>query len=130
MDWEKIYNESCSYIKTANGAMKTKRLGNTVVYNLVSLAVENLLTALLMRDSMLPEHSSIGSMLRELKKTYDVPDSFFESSRLLNKYMNFCSLEVMPTLVPSDGDIEKMCFFMNDLKIWIDNQLTLVSKIG
>ena len=130
MDWEKYYDEASGYLKTAMGAMKKKRLGNTVVYNLVSMSIENLLTCLLIRDGMMPQHSGIGSMLREIKKNYEVPKSFFEDARLLNRYMDFCSLEIMPKLEPSDEDIEKMCSFMNELKEWIDIQLSSVPKIS
>lgn len=130
MDWEKYYNEAIGYFNTAIGAKEKKKLGNMVIYNLVSISIENLITSLLVRDGMLPQHSGIGSMLRELKKNYEVPKSFYEDARLLNRYMNFCSLEIMPKLEPTDEDIEKMCSFMNELKDWIEIQLSTISKIG
>ncbi len=128
MDWEKYQNEALSYWKAANGAMTTKRLGNTVIYNLISLALENFLTSLLVKDLMLPQHSGIGSMLRELKKSHNVPESFFIDSRLVNRYMNFCSLEVMENIEPTNEDLHKMCSFMNQLKDWAENELFLIQE--
>ncbi|MBN2636015.1 MAG: hypothetical protein JXR61_07080 [Prolixibacteraceae bacterium] len=113
---KKYYNEAGSYSKTALGAFKNKRLGNIVVYNLIGLAIENYLTALCMKFNLLPEHSSISSMLHLLKKQVEIPESFKTESRFINKFMNFCSLEILETPEPDDSDIVRMLRFTDDIK--------------
>ena len=114
--WKKYYDEASSYSKAAFGAFNKKRLGNQVVYNLVGLAIENYLTALCMKLDIMPEHSSIGSMLHLLKKQIEVPGAFTVESRFINKFMNFCSLEVLDTPEPSVSDLVRMLSFTADIK--------------
>ncbi len=123
--WNGYYSEAVAYHKTIVGAKRKGRpFGNLVYYNLVGLALEGFLTALISKDGSLPEHSSISSMLRMLKKKYDVPESFTEESRFYNKFMNFCSLEVLETLEPTDEEIDRMIRFVEDVKNWVDQQKT------
>jgi hypothetical protein len=121
--WKKYYDEASSYSKAAFGAFNKKRLGNHVIYNLVGLAIENYLTALCMKINIMPEHSSIGSMLHLLKKQIEVPGSFAVESRFINKFMNFCSLEVLDTPEPGVSDLVRMLSFTEDIKIFTEEIL-------
>jgi len=115
-DWKKYYGEAASYSKAAFGAFNKKRLGNHVIYNLIGLALENYLTALCMKQRIMPEHSSIGSMLHLLKKQMEIPQAFSVESRFVNKFMNFCSLEVLETPEPKNSDILRMLSFTEDIR--------------
>lgn len=115
-DWKKYYDEADRYSKTAFGAFNKKRLGNHVVYNLIGLAIENYLTSLCMKHEVLPEHSSIGSMLHLLKKQIEVPESFSPEARFINRFMNFCSLEALETPEPGTSDLVRMLSFTEDIK--------------
>lgn len=128
--WNGYYSEAVAYYNTTVGAKKKGRpFGNLVYYNLIGLSLEGFLTALITKDGSLPEHSSISSMLRMLKKKYEVPESFTEESRFYNKFMNFCSLEVLETLEPTDEEIDRMVNFVIKLKTWIEQRLQLVDKL-
>lgn len=127
--WNGYYAEAVAYYKTTMGAKaKGRPFGNLVYYNLVGLALEGFLTALISKDGSLPEHSSISSMLRMLKKKYDVPESFTEESRFYNKFMNFCSLEVLETLEPTDEEIDRMINFLTQMKDWVGLHLGLACE--
>ena len=115
-DWVKYYDEADSYSKAAFGAFNKKKLGGHVVYNLIGLAIENYLTAVCMKFNVLPEHSSIGSILHLLKKQIEIPESFSAESRFMNKFMNFCSLEIMETPEPGISDLVRMLSFTEDVK--------------
>ena len=122
-DWKKYYDEASSYSNAAFGAFNKKRLGNHVVYNLIGLAIENYLTSLCIKLDIMPEHSSIGSMLHLLKKQIEVPGNFSVESRFINKFMNFCSLEVLDTPEPKDPDLVRMLSFTEDIKIFTEEFL-------
>ena len=122
-DWNKYYDEAKSYSRAAFGAFNKKRLGNHVVYNLIGLAIENYLTALCMKMENIPDHSSIGAMLRFLKKQVEVPESFFVESRFLNKFMNFCSLDILETPEPSNSDLIRMLSFTDDVGLFVEDLL-------
>ena len=122
--WNGYYSEAVAYYKTTVGARsKNRPFGNLVYYNLIGLSLEGLLTALISNGGNIPEHSSISSMLRLLKAKFEVPEEFIEESRFYNKFMNFCSLEVMEPLEPSDEEIDRMIRFVTNLKEWVDKNL-------
>ncbi len=127
-DWEKYYNEASSYSKAAFGAFNKKKLGGHVIYNLIGLAIENYLTALCMKFNLMPEHSSIGSMIHLLKKQVEIPESFGAESRFMNKFMNFCSLEVMETPEPKTSDLVRMLSFTEDVKNFTEENLGVKSE--
>jgi len=123
MEWKSYYNEAVDYYKAALGATRKNTLGNLVIYNVVSMSVENYMTCLLMKTGFIPEHSSISGMHRELKKLYEVPEVFHAEIRFLNRFMNFCSLEVAPVIVPTDEEVTRMVQFVSSLKDWVEGCL-------
>ena len=122
-EWEKYYNEAASYSKAAFGAFNKNLLGSHVIYNLIGLSIENYLTAICVKFNILPEHSSIGSMLHLLKKQVEIPESFAAESRFMNRFMNFCSLEVLETPEPGNSDLVRMLSFTDDVKNLAENIL-------
>ena len=125
MEWKSYYLEATDYYKAALGASEKKTLGNLVIYNVVAMSIENFMTSILMKAGFIPEHSSISSMYRELKKTHNAPESFHPEVRFMNRFMNFCSLEVIPVIVPTDEEIDRMIGFATSLKEWANNYLSV-----
>jgi hypothetical protein len=127
--WNGYYEEAAAYYKTIVGARKKNRpFGNLVYYNMIGLSLEGFLTAVIAKDNDLPEHSSISSMLRMTKRKYDVPEAFTDESRFFNRFMNFCSLEVLEMLEPTDDEIDRMVKFVADLKEWIDKNVLALEE--
>jgi hypothetical protein len=124
MEWKRYYLEAADYYKTAFGASKKKTLGNLVIYNIVAMSIENYMTCVLMKSGFIPQHSSISSMYRELKKNHNAPVEFHAEVRFMNRFMNFCSLEVAPVIIPTDEEIERMIGFVSALKEWAEPLLT------
>ena len=125
MEWKSYYSEASDYYKTAYGAAQKKRLGNLVIYNLVAMSIENYMTSVLMKAGFIPEHSSISSMYRELKKNHNAPEEFHAEVRFMNRFMNFCSLEPAPEIVPTDEEIKRMVNFATSLKDWTNSYLAI-----
>ena len=128
MEWESYYMEAADYYKTALGASKKKTIGNLVIYNIVAMSIENYMTCILMKSGFIPEHSSISSMYRELKKNHNAPEEFHAEVRFMNRFMNFCSLEPTPAIVPSDQEISRMVSFATSLKEWTNEYLEVEIK--
>ncbi len=129
MEWKSYYLEATDYYKAALGASKKKTLGNLVIYNVVAMSIENYMTSVLMKSGFIPEHSSISSMYRELKKNHEAPEEFHAEVRFMNRFMNFCSLEVAPVIVPTDEEIKRMVGFATSLKEWTSDYLAIESKM-
>jgi len=128
MEWESYYLEAADYYKAALGASKKKTLGNLVIYNVVAMSIENYMTSILMKSGFIPEHSSISSMYRELKKSHNAPEEFHAEVRFMNRFMNFCSLEPTPEIVPTDEEIKRMVSFATSLKEWTSSCLAIESQ--
>jgi len=129
MEWKSYYSEAVDYYKAATGAAQKKTLGNLVIYNVVAMSIENYMTCLLMKTGFIPEHSSISGMHRELKKLYPVPETFQGEVRFMNHFMNFCSLEAAPVIVPTDEEVVRMIGFVSTLKEWVETCLELKTVI-
>lgn len=123
MEWESYYLEATDYYKAALGASRKNTLGNLFIYNVVAMSIENYMTSILMKSGFIPEHSSISSMYRELKKNHNAPEEFHAEVRFMNRFMNFCSLEPTPEIVPTDDEISRMINFATSLKQWTINYL-------
>ena len=128
MEWESYYLEATDYYKAALGASVKNTLGNLVIYNVVAMSIENYMTSVLMKSGFIPEHSSISSMYRELKKNHNAPEKFHAEVRFMNRFMNFCSLEPTPEIVPTDDEIKRMVSFATSLKEWTNDCLAIESK--
>lgn len=125
-EWSGYYGEGLSYYKTTVGGIKKgKKLGSAVYYNLIGLSLESFLTAAITKDGFLPEHSSISYMIRELKKKYDVPESFTEESRFFNRFMNMCSLDIVEIKEPNDEELQRLVKFLEQVKDWTENLLEI-----
>lgn len=129
MEWKSYHSEAVDYYKAAKGAAQKKTLGNLVIYNVVAMSIENYMTCLLMKTGFIPEHSSISGMHRELKKLYPVPETFHAEVRFMNHFMNFCSLEAAPVIVPNDEEVHRMIRFVSDLKEWVEDCLDLKTAV-
>lgn len=128
MEWESYYLEATDYYKAALGASGKNTLGNLVIYNVVAMSIENFMTSVLMKSGFIPEHSSISSMYRELKKNHNAPEEYHAEVRFMNRFMNFCSLEVTPVIVPTDEEITRMVSFATSLKEWTCDYLQVENK--
>ncbi len=124
MEWVSYYLEASDYYRVAKAASEKKTLGNLAIYNVVAMSIENYMTSVLMKSGFIPEHSSISSMYRELKKNHNAPEEFHAEVRFMNRFMNFCSLEPTPEIVPTDEDIYRMVSFATSLKAWTNLCLT------
>nr|WP_319997811.1 hypothetical protein [uncultured Draconibacterium sp.] len=122
-NWTKYMDEADSYAKAAVGSYKKEKLGSLVVYNVLSMAVENYLTALCVSTGELPEHSGITAILKQIGKKMEVPEEFFVEARFINRFMNFCSLEVLETLEPTREELSRMLDFTNALKEFCNARL-------
>lgn len=128
--WNKYVDEANSYSKAAFGAFNKSKLGSQVVYNLLSMALENYLTALCISAGSLPEHSGISAMLRQISKNMEIPEPFLVEARFVNRFMNFCSLEVLETIDPTRADQERMLRFTEDLKDFCEKKLDALSAVA
>ncbi len=104
--------EGLNYLKkTSKIDAATTKLGAEVVYNMVSLGIEAVLTHVLMSYDKIVDHSGISMMLRELESVEEVPEEWKSSARFMNKFQSYCSLEPIPAKVPDVEQLVKIIGF-------------------
>lgn len=120
---DKYINGANGYLKTATGAFNKKVFGNQVVYNLLSMAIENYLTALCISTGEMPEHSGIVEILKQVDGEIEIPASFHTEAGFVNSFMNLCSLDVLEMKDPSDEDLKRMLNFSEELKCFCSKEM-------
>ncbi len=123
-NWNKYFDDANSYTKVAVGSFKKEKLGSMVVYNLLSMAVENYITALITSTGEMPEHSGITAMLKQIGKKMEIPEAFHVEARFINRFMNFCSLEALETLEPTRDELSRMLGYTEVLKEFCEATLS------
>ncbi|WP_321371296.1 hypothetical protein [uncultured Draconibacterium sp.] len=122
-NWTKYMDEADSYAKAAVGSFNKEKLGSLVIYNVLSMAIENYLTALCISSGEMPEHEGISYMLRQVGKNIEIPEPFHQEARFMNRFMNYCSLEVQEQKEPTHEELARMLGFMGDLKSFCEGIL-------
>ncbi|WP_297100554.1 hypothetical protein [uncultured Draconibacterium sp.] len=121
--WKKYFDDANDYSKAAIGSFGKMKFGSQVVYNLISMAIENYLTALCISSGEMPEHEGISYMLRQVAKNIEIPEPFHQEARFMNRFMNYCSLEVQEQKDPTHEELSRMIGFMGDLKSFCEGLL-------
>lgn len=112
MENNEVLNEGLKYLKkTSTINPVSTKLGAEVVYNMVSLGIEAVLTHVLMSYDKMVDHSGISMMLRELESVEEVPEDWKTSARFMNKFQSYCSLEPIPAKVPDAEQLGKILDF-------------------
>lgn len=112
-NWNDVWEEGLAYAKTIKklDPINTK-LDNLTIYNMVCMACESMLTAIIGMHGSMAEHSTVSGMLRLLGTKTEVPDHLIDESRFLNRFNTYCSLEAIPAKQITTDDIIKMKDFV------------------
>lgn len=123
-DWKFYFNEGKSYLDTCKKLIiKRGTFDNEFLYNLSILAGERLVLGTLLSYDYIPSSTSLAGMLNEGKSFYELNEELSKGSRLINKFQQFCSLEVVTLTVPDDTELEKIINYMVAIESFCDNNL-------
>lgn len=121
--WDKYIDAANGYHKAAAGAFKKGKLGSQVVFNLLSMSVENYFTALCLSIGEMPEQSLIADIQKQVGKKVEMPANFREEVRFMTSFMNFCSLEILEMKNPTCDELKRMLGFADELKLFCEKEL-------
>lgn len=123
-DWKTYYDEGKSYLKTCQKLIiKRGAFDNEFIYHLAVLAGERLALGLLLSYDWIPSSTSLSGMLQEGRDLYTFDKSLLEGARLINKFQNFCALDVAPLTVPEDEELEKIVKYIEQVDTFCDANL-------
>lgn len=112
-NWNEVWEEGLDYAKTIKRLdPNNTKLDNHTIYNMVCMACESMLTAIIGMYGEMAEHSTVSGMLRVLGTKTEVPDNLIAQSRFLNRFNTYCSLDSIPAKEITKEDIIKMKDFI------------------
>ena len=121
MDWKKEFSEGKQYASTAQGMQKKGLVDNETLYNIISLAIERYTSALSSKTNYIPMNSTLVHIFKELSERISLPIHFVEEASFMNRFMVYCSLDVVPVKAISAADITRMIRFMNEVASFTEN---------
>jgi hypothetical protein len=101
--------------KLSSGQNITQKLGVQVTYQLACVGIEYVLTGLLFAFDEVIEHGNILLMLKKLQKHISIDESWIDEARFINRFGEFCSLDIIQQRVPTPADIERMVKFASSM---------------
>lgn len=104
-----VYKEGESfYSKLIKMDLDTLKLGSDVVYNLICLSAEALLTSILLKNNESVEHGSISAMLKTASKYIEVSEELLNEARFMNRFHTWCALDAIPSKQASSDELKRM----------------------
>lgn len=123
-DWKFYFDEGKSYLDTCKKLIMNKAsFDNEFIYNLSILGGERLVLGTLLSYNYIPSSSSLSGMLEEGKSYYDLKKELLEGASYLNQFQQFCSLEVVPLIVPNDKELKTIIEYMTTVEIFCDKNI-------
>ncbi len=124
MESNEILNEGISYLEKLDKMDPyTSKLGTEVIYNFVSLGIEAVLTAVLMENNRMVDHSGISRLLRELAKVEEVDQTWVDTARFMNRFQTYCSLEPIPVKIPNKDELVRIIAFGKSVETYANKKL-------
>lgn len=124
-DNDLIVNEGLGYLKSLHRINPQKpKLSPEVLYNLICMGIESVLTGVLMKNNSMVNHGGILQLVRELSKIETVELDWIQKARFMNKFQTYCALEPIEPKIPNATDLEVMINFGKDIETYGKKQIT------
>lgn len=101
--------------KLCIGRNITQKLGIQVSYQLACVGIEYVLTGLLFAYNEVIEHGNILLMLKKLQKHIAIEESWIDEARFINRFGEFCSLDIIQQRIPTQQDIQRIVNFSSEI---------------
>ncbi len=100
-----------------------KKLGGSVTYQMACIGIEAVLTGVLFNYNEVIEHGNILLMIKKLAKHTPIPEDWYPEARFINRFENFCSLDIAPQTHPAEEDLVRIAAFAREIGIFGNNYL-------
>jgi len=109
--WRNFFDDGCGYLGTAVAAYEKRKKSFTapILYNLVAMAIEKFVMAVLMRHGAMPYNHTMADLVEALDETFPGELSTMHDKLLqLDKYQEICDLEGFSISPPAMEEIPAM----------------------
>jgi hypothetical protein len=112
-----IFREGESYLLKLNSInFEQSKLGPEVSYNLICMAAESMLTAILLQNNSAAEHGSITAMLRAASGFMPVRLGLIDEARFINRFHTWCALDAVPSRKANPQELYRMLKCVSEIR--------------
>jgi hypothetical protein len=121
-----IFAEGEDYCKKLKKMdFENSKLGAEVTYNMICMAAEAMLSAILIKNNSAVEHGSISAMLRTASNYMPVRLGLIDEARFINRFHTWCALDAIPSRKANPEELRRMVFCVEEIqgivKCYIEN---------
>ena len=109
--WQEFLKEGNQFLSTARNAYANKREAFTaeVLYNLVAMAIEKLIMALLMKNGNLPYNHTMHDLVAAMDEFLpEVLEGLGDKLKALDAFQEICDKENYTIITPSMSEVSRM----------------------
>lgn len=104
-----VFEEGISfYEKLKKMNLDSLKLGSEVVYNMVCIAAEAFLSALLLKHNKELEHGSVPAMLKSASSHVNVSAQLMEEARFMARFHTWCAMDAVPSKQATSEELKRM----------------------
>lgn len=125
--WEEFLEDGNEYLRTAKGgfANRKKIFTNTILYNIIAMAIEKFVMAALMRHGALPYNHTMADLVESMEETFPGALTEIRDGLLrLDSYQDICDPYEFTMVEPAMDEIPRMLDLAEKLQQLVLNELT------
>ena len=125
--WQEFLKEGNQFLSTARNAYANKREAFTaeVLYNLVAMAIEKLIMALLMKNGNLPYNHTMHDLVAAMDEFLpEVLEGLGDKLKALDAFQEICDKENYTIITPSMSEVSRMIDLAEEVQTIILAQTT------
>lgn len=109
--WQEFLHEGKQFLKTADNAYANNRKAFTaeILYNLVAMAIEKLIMALLMKSGNLPYNHTMHDLVESMDEFLpETLKGLGDKLKALDAFQEICDKESYTIITPSMSEVSRM----------------------
>lgn len=133
LDWRAFQTEGLGYLDTVKRATekKSKIFSPPIRYNLLAMAVEKMMMAVLMANGTLADNHTFSDLVECMQRVAPLEGDLVDELLHYQSYQEICSpYDGYSRKTLDDAVIMKMIGMVERLAIWSERELVAVSELG
>jgi len=116
LSWKEFADNGKSYYKTSIGmAKKPEKFKTDVVFNIISMAIENMLMALLLKNRYMAKGHTLVQLIDDLGQFYKIDNKLKSDLIYMDNFQQICHLDTYTRSAPSESEIARLLEIMEDV---------------
>lgn len=116
LNWKTWIKEGDQYLKSATPKGEKSKFNNEILYNLLSMALEGYIMAILDYHTALPDNHTYTDLINGLEKVYDLPDDLKSRIMKYEGIQSICSVDQFEIRTATDEELIELHGAITEIK--------------